>query len=125
MTEAKTTYYKKLQVWQKSIDLVEQVYRCTQDFPKVETYWLADQMRRASVSISSNIAEGSGRGGEAEYIHFLYIAKGSALELETQLIIAQRLKYIEESDFLIYEESINEIIKMIGWLISYKKSVKL
>lgn len=125
MTELKTTYYKKLQVWQKSVDLVEQAYRLTQKFPKIEVYWLSDQMRRASVSISSNIAEWSGRGWEAEYIHFLYIAKGSALELETQLIIAKRLQYIEEAEFRSLEELLNEIIKMIGWLISYKKSVKL
>jgi four helix bundle protein len=125
MTESKTTYYKKLQVWQKSIDFVESIYTLTQSFPKIETFWLADQMRRASISISSNIAEWSGRSGEGEYIHFLHIAKGSALELETQLIIAKRLWYVEENVCCKLEENLNEVIKMLWGLISYKKSVKL
>ena len=80
--------YQDLEVWKKSIDFVEQIYRLVKQLPKEETYALSDQMRRAAVSIPSNIAEGANRKTTKEYIQFLYIALGSAAELETQLIIA-------------------------------------
>jgi four helix bundle protein len=83
--------YKELIVWQKSINLVEEVYELTRRFPKEEMYGLAIQMRRAAVSIPSNIAEGSRRKALPEYLHFLRIADASSAELETQIVIAKRL----------------------------------
>jgi four helix bundle protein len=77
------THYKQLIVWQKSIDLVVLVYRLTHRFPKEETYTLTSQVRRAAISISSNIAEGQGRASTGEFKHFLGIARGSLLEVET------------------------------------------
>jgi four helix bundle protein len=86
--------FKDLRAWQHSMDLVEIVYELTKRFPKEEAYGLVDQMRRAAVSIPSNIAEGNGRESKLEFRRFMRIAKGSADELETQLLIAVRLKYI-------------------------------
>ena len=81
--------YKDLNVWKDSIDLVENIYKLVNTFPKEEVYALTDQLKRASVSIPSNIAEGSNRNTTKEFIQFLYIALGSASEVETQLIISQ------------------------------------
>lgn len=88
--------HKDLEVWKKSVEFVTDLYKVTQDFPKEEFYGLTSQMRRAAVSIPSNIAEGSARQGNKELVQFLYIALGSAVELDTQLIIARNLTYINE-----------------------------
>lgn len=88
--------YKDLIVWQKAMDLVELVYHLTKLFPKDEQYGLSNQLRRAAVSIPSNIAEGQARNSTAEFRNFLSIARGSLAELETQLLIAERLNYIEQ-----------------------------
>jgi four helix bundle protein len=88
--------YRDLIVWQKAMDLVEKVYFATRKFPKDELYGLTNQLRRASVSIPSNIAEGQGRRTEKEYANFLSIARGSLNEVETQILIAERLKYLEK-----------------------------
>jgi four helix bundle protein len=88
--------YRDLKVWQRGIDLVEDVYALTKSFPREEKFGLTAQVRRAAVSIPSNIAEGWGRGSTKDYMHFLRIARSSLLEVETQLIIAHRLGYIEE-----------------------------
>src|ERR1043165_2962504 len=85
--------YRDLIVWQKAIDLVVMAYRATADFPKSETYGLTSQIRRAATSIPANIAEGYGRGSRKEYVQFLLIAQGSLKELETHLIVSQRLSY--------------------------------
>lgn len=85
--------FRDLRVWQAAVDLVEQVYLLTQQFPKHEMYGLASQMQRAAVSIPSNIAEGHTRTHSKEYLHHLSIARGSLAELQTQLEIALRLKY--------------------------------
>ena len=85
--------HKDLKVWQESMDLVIQIYKLVENFPKHEIYGLSSQIRRAAVSIPSNIAEGAGRSGEKEFIRFLYIALGSLSEVETQLEISQRLNY--------------------------------
>jgi four helix bundle protein len=85
--------HKDLKVWQESMDLVIQIYKLVENFPKHEVYGLSSQIRRAAVSIPSNIAEGAGRSGEKEFIRFLYIALGSLSEVETQLEISQRLNY--------------------------------
>jgi four helix bundle protein len=88
--------HKDLEVWKLSIDLVEIVYKLTKLFPKEELYGLISQMRRSAVSVPSNIAEGAARKGNKEYLQFLYIALGSLSELETQVIIGSRLKYVKE-----------------------------
>lgn len=115
------TYYQELKVWQKSIDLIEQVYVISDKFPKTETFSLVDQIKRSAVSIASNIAEWSGRWTKKENIHFLYIAKWSAAELETQLIISERLHFISKDKFIIIHELILEILKMLSSYISYHK----
>jgi len=93
------THYKELIVWQKSILLVKQIYCVTQTFPASEMYGLVNQMRRASVSIPSNIAEGQARKTSAEFGHFLSISRGSLAELETQMIIARDLSYMSQVQF--------------------------
>ncbi|ASW74926.1 four helix bundle protein [Chryseobacterium piperi] len=84
--------YKELIVWQKSVDLVTEVYSYTKNFPKEEMYGLTNQIRRSSISIPSNIAEGHSRRSQADYIQFLKIARGSCAELDTQLIISKNLR---------------------------------
>jgi len=86
--------YRDLIAWQKAMDLVEMVYQATKRFPKEETYALTSQLRRAAVSIPSNIAEGQGRASIKEFHNFLSIAHGSVREVETQIMIAQRLGYL-------------------------------
>lgn len=88
--------HKDLKVWQESMDLVVEVYKISKHFPKEELYALTSQMKRSAVSIPSNISEGAGRKGKAEYCRFLYIALGSASELETQIEIAYRLNFISD-----------------------------
>ncbi len=90
--------YKYLKVWQISMDIAEQIYRLTQGFPKQETYGLTSQLQRAAVSIPSNLAEGHTRDSTKEFLQFLSIALGSLAELETQLILAQRFKYLNTND---------------------------
>lgn len=87
--------YKDLIVWQKAMDLVALVYQATKRFPREETYGLSSQLRRAAVSVPSNIAEGQARQSTAEFRNFLSVARGSLAEVETQLLIAQRLGYLE------------------------------
>ena len=92
--------HKDLLVYQKSLDLVEMIYRDTRSFPVEEKFGLISQLRRCAVSLPSNIAEGAGRKGTKEFIHFLYIALGSLNEMETQMEISKRLKYSNDlSDF--------------------------
>ena len=86
--------HKDLKVWQESIDLVVKIYKISENFPKHEVYGLTSQIRRAAVSIPSNIAEGAGRKGDNEFKRFLFIALGSLSEVETQLEISQRFNYI-------------------------------
>jgi len=87
--------FEKLEVWKLAIDFAEQIYRCTSSFPGDEKFGLTNQLRRAAVSISSNIAEGSGRLSSKDFIRFLSIAYGSLMECVSQLHLAHRLKYIE------------------------------
>ena len=93
-------HYTDLIVWQKAMNLVEEVYRITDSFPKREIFGLTNQVRRSAVSIPSNIAEGQGRSTTADFLRYLYIARGSLQEMETQIMLAQRLKYLCESDYL-------------------------
>ena len=109
--------YKDFQVWQRAMDLTVEIYKLVKLLPKEETYALSDQMRRAVVSIPSNIAEGQGRNSTKEFINFLTISRGSQNELETQLQICIRLNYITEKDA---ENALNlceEIGKMLNSLI--------
>ncbi|MBP7009782.1 MAG: four helix bundle protein [Kiritimatiellae bacterium] len=89
--------YKELEAWQIAMDLAQEVYRLTRDFPKEEIYGLTNQIRRAAVSIPSNLAEGAARAGNKEFLHFLHVARGSASELETQLFLAIKLGYLRDS----------------------------
>ena len=112
--------HKELDVWKASIDLVIKIYSITKKFPNDELYGLTNQLRRAAVSIPSNIAEGAARKSSKEFIQFLHISLGSLSELETQIIIAERLNYIENNDVL-FDEIIS-IKKMIHGLIRYLKN---
>ena len=103
--------HKELDVWKKSMDLVESIYTLTQRFPDVEKYGLTSQMRRAAVSIPSNIAEGAARKGNKELLQFLYIAIDSLSELETQYLIAIRLTFIEKEEVL--EKQMIEVKKLL------------
>lgn len=111
----------KLDVWRKSVNLITEVYALTSSFPEVEKFGLVSQIRRASVSIPSNIAEGATRDTNKEFNNFLSIAKGSASELETQLIICEKLKYIEKVTLDRFIKKIEDITKM---LVGLKKSIK-
>lgn len=110
------TSYKELIVWQKSVLLVEEIYILTRLFPKDELYGIISQMRRAATSIPSNTAEGYGRKSHKEYAQFCSIAYGSALELETQIIISKKLKLAPEKSFIASEILLLEVLKMLNVL---------
>ena len=112
------THYKDLIVWQKAMDLVCLIYEATKAFPKEEIYGLTSQIRRAVLSVPSNIAEGQARKSTAEFRNFLSIARGSMAELETQLIIASRLNYLEESHLRDIMAVHEEVSKMISGIMS-------
>ncbi len=103
-----------LLVWQEAMALVKEIYRLTSHFPKEEIYALTSQMRRAAVSIPSNIAEGAARNGSKEFLQFLSIARGSLSELEPQLLIAQDLGYSTDTFFA--EKKIEKLFALIGGL---------
>jgi four helix bundle protein len=88
--------FMDLRVWQKAMDLAEEIYRETATFPREEIYNLTQQMRRSAISVPSNIAEGKGRNSQREFSQFLFHARGSLLELQTQVMIANRLNYFSE-----------------------------
>lgn len=106
--------FKNYEIWIDSIELTDVIYDICEKFPKNEVYQLESQMERAVVSIPSNIAEGAGRRSEAEFAHFLDIALGSAYELETQLIIAHRRKYLTDSLYKSTDDLIVSLQKRIG-----------
>lgn len=109
--------YKELIIWQKAISLVKEIYVLTEKFPKSESYGITLQMRRAAVSIPSNIAEGYGRKSPKEYTQSYSIAYGSSLELETQLIISKDLSFTDKSNFNNCENLITEILKMLNSMV--------
>ncbi|MDR0612502.1 MAG: four helix bundle protein [Dysgonamonadaceae bacterium] len=117
--------HKDLTVWKKSMNLVLLIYKITKSFPKEELYGLVSQMRRSAVSVPSNIAEGHARGSDKELVRFLFISLGSAFELETQLIIAYHLNYIQEIDYKKAIELNDEVRKMLVSLIRSKNSEDL
>jgi len=110
--------HKDLFIWQRSMDLVESIYRLTASLPASEQFGLIAQMRRSAVSVPSNIAEGYGRQATREYRHHLLICRGSLLELETQLLLCRRLKYSSEQEIDPLLTEITEISKMLGSLIA-------
>jgi four helix bundle protein len=111
------TSYKELKVWQKAYQLCLEIYKLTKNFPKEEQYNLSSQLRRAAISVPSNIAEGYGRKTKPDYIRSLYIAYGSTCEIETQAMIAEDLGYISRNIMANIQEDIREVERMLKALI--------
>jgi len=105
-------------VWQKSIELVGEIYKLTSEFPKSEIYGLMSQMRRSAVSVPSNIAEGYRRGSKSDFRRFLSIAFGSGAELETQIEIAKMQNYLSVDNYYKIDKMLEEIMKMLNKMIS-------
>jgi len=114
--------FRKLKVWQKSHELTLQIYKNTRTFPKEEVYGLTSQIRRSSISIPSNIAEGCRRNSDADFARFLQIAMGSASELEYQTLLAYDLTYLDESTYAILVEDITMVKRMLMGLIHKLKA---
>ena len=115
--------YRDLIAWQKAMDFTETVFRLTESFPKRETYGIASHIRKTALSVPSNIAEGQGRGATADYIRFLRIARGSLQELETQLLLAIRLGYLNRANEASLFSNSEEVSRLISGLMrSLKKS---
>ena len=115
--------HHNLRTWQKALELVRDIYKATESFPKHELFALTAQMRRAAVSIPSNIAEGAARASKREFLNYLSIARGSLSELETQILISKELGYIQDEKFLIKE--IDDIFGLInGLIVSIKHTLK-
>ena len=114
--------HKNLRVWNESMELAQKVYQLTASFPREELFGLVSQMRRCAVSIPSNIAEGYGRGTNAELVHFLYISLGSSNELDSQLELSRRFSYITDEDFVSVDSLNNSVNKMIQSLIYVRKN---
>ena len=110
--------HKDLDVWNKAIDMAEHLYTLTSRFPKVEQFGLTSQIRRAAVSIASNIAEGAARNSNREFLQYLYFALGSAAEIETQLLLAKRLRFLKEDHPF---DEVEAIRKMLLGLIKFLK----
>jgi len=116
MSEIKT--HKDLNVWKEALTLAKEIYSLTANFPKEETYGLVSQIRRAAISIPSNIAEGAARNSSKEFIQFLYVSLGSLAELETQLLLSRDLGFLENEEI---DGSIERIRKMLLGLIKHLK----
>jgi four helix bundle protein len=110
--------YRDVIAWQKGMSLVTEVYRVSQSFPQREMYGLAQQVRRAAVSVLSNIAEGKRRQTKPDYVQFLYRARGTVLEVQTQLEIARNLEFIDQSAFEIAVATANETGRVLNGLIT-------
>lgn len=116
--------YKELDVWKKSVALTTELYKLTSRFPDTERYGLASQIRRATTSIAANIAEGWGRGSRGEYIQFLTVARGSLMELETHLIVASNLHFLNPEEFHALLKPLEDIGKMLNRLIAVLRARK-
>jgi four helix bundle protein len=117
--------YKELIVWQKAMSLCEEIYKLTALFPQNEIYGIVLQIKRAAISIASNIAEGYGRSSQKDFNQFLCIAYGSLLELETQLLLSKRLKLVKEVEFISSEQLVEEISKMLhSMIIKFRLNAK-
>jgi four helix bundle protein len=119
IVETRTTgTYEDLRVWRRAMDLVLCVYRCTSSFPKQEIYGLTSQMRRSAVSIPSNIAEGKGRYHRKELLQFLFHARGSLLELRTQITIARELGFLGDAEGKSLTDQASEVGRLLNGLIN-------
>ena len=121
----KNSSYQGLLVWQKAMDLTAVIYKLVKKLPKEELYSLSDQMRRAAISIPSNIAEGQDRNTDKEFAHFLCIARGSRAELETQLLICVKVEYLTENEISEAMNLLSEVGKMLTSLIKKVISCQL
>jgi four helix bundle protein len=108
--------YRNLRVWEKSHELVLAVYRVTAEFPKSEMYGLTGQIRRASASIPANIAEGCGRSGDPKFSRFIFIALGSASELDYHLLLAKDLHFLAENDYIQLSDDLTRVRRMLHTL---------
>lgn len=113
--------HHNLDVWKKAVEFVVEVYKVTDSFPKEEKFGLTSQIRRAAISIPANIAEGAARKSDKEFINFLSIAQGSASEIETELLIAYRLGFFNQTDFNRLCTELDDIGKTITGLANYLK----
>ena len=111
--------FRDLLVWQKSMDLTQEIYSLTATFPKSETYGLTSQMRRCAVSIPSNIAEGAGRATRRDFANFVVIARGSNFELETQIILAERLGYLDQQSAEYVSSASADVGKLLRGLLAH------
>ena len=116
--------HQKLEAWSKAVELVTDIYRSTERFPKEERYGLTSQIRRAAISIPANIAEGAGRRSKKEFVHFLSNSQGSDSELETELIIANRLGYLDETSFAQLVSQLERIGRLITGLSRHLNTAK-
>lgn len=105
--------FKQIKVWEKAHGVTLQVYRVTNNFPKNEMYGLTSQMRRSAASIATNIAEGSGRGSDADFARFIQMAVGSTCELQYQLILSRDLNYLDPSEYGKLEQDLLEVQRML------------
>lgn len=113
--------HKRLKAWQLAMDIATDLYEASERFPVEERFGLISQIRRSAVSVPSNIAEGAGRNTKREFINFLHIAQGSLSELDTQLELAKRLKFVDQVSWKVLDEKLIEEDKMISGLIRSKK----
>ncbi len=111
--------YNELKVWRKSVDLAVAVYRATTNYPDAEIFGLRMQMRRAAVSVPCNIAEGQGRSTQKDYRHFVIQARGSVLELQTQIVISEELDFIDASTRNELKKQADEVGRMLNGLLRY------
>lgn len=112
----------RLNAWIKGTEIVLEIYKILEKFPKHEIYWIADQMRRASVSIPGNIAEWSSRETSKEKIRFYYIARGSCAEIDTQVYLSEKLWYIPHEQAFAIQKNIDDTSNMLSWLIRSEKN---
>ncbi len=110
--------FQDLRVWQQAMALAAQAYRSTEDFPKHERYGMVSQIRRAAVSVASNIAEGKGHRSDKEFLHYLFHARGSLFELETQILLAEQLQYISEEKTKELIDSVTVVARSLTGLIN-------
>ena len=117
--------HKDLNVWKNSIALVSEVYRLSKKFPKEELFCLTQQVRKAAISIPSNISEGAARNQKREFVRVLRISAGSLDEVETQIIVAEQLRYLSESDRILLEGQTNKIrAQILGLIKAVEKEIK-
>ena len=114
--------HKKLDLWNTAMELAVDIYHATEDFPKDERYSLTDQIRRAAVSVPSNVAEGAGRHTRKGFINYLHMAQGSLSELDTHLELSRRLGYLTQESWASLDKQVERIDKMLSGLIRHQKA---